>query len=695
MMKKALYWGMALSLCGFCPAEAYVGPGPGFVLVSTFLIVGLAFLSGIALLFTWPIRLLYRRIRRRRPTQARVKRVVIVGLDGLDARLTEQFAERGLLPNLSRLHYARLQTTLPAASPVAWSTFQTGCNPGKHRIFDFLVPDRRLLRPQLSAARMSPAPHSLKLGKYRLPLGKPSIAVGRRSQPFWHLLGEAGVFSTILRVPLSFPPEPFDGVLLSAMYAPDLRGTQGTFFYYTSDPAERRPLRSGVQLPLAVDGNLVRGTLTGPPNPLLQSGARMQMPFAVHLDADGAELRLGRQRYALRRGEYTPWVRVAFRPVRGRKVRGLCRFLLLESSPHVKLYATPLQLDPAHPALPISHPLTYSIYLGKALGPFATLGLAEDTSALNEGVIDAEAFLQQCRLIHAERETMLFDALDKTPRGLVVCVFDITDRVQHMFWSAAAQKDHPQRDVVRQLYEQMDDLVGRVQRRLDPDTVLLVMSDHGFTAFRRGVDLNAWLRQNGYLHLHQEAESQDMLQALDWSRTRAYAMGFGGIYLNLAGREARGIVAPGEEADALKGEIAAGLRQLCDGDNPAIAQVYDRDQVYRGPYAPEAPDLVVGFKAGYRVAWETVTGGLGTDIFADNTRAWAGDHSVDPPEVPGVLFANRPGAGPEPHIADIAPTVLDLFGVPVPDYVDGKSLELDPEASALALESETYVGKES
>jgi predicted AlkP superfamily phosphohydrolase/phosphomutase len=675
-------------------AHAYIGPGAGFAFVSSFFILlatlGIAVLS----LLTWPIRWVFRAmLSTRRTSKARVKRVIVVGFDGQDPEWTERYMSEGLLPNFASLRdqgaFERLQTTLPAESPVAWSSFQTGCNPGKHRIYDFLVPNRKSLLPELSSASVSEAPRSLKIGKYRLPLGKPTTQVRRKSQPFWKVLGDAGVFSNILRVPITFPPEKFNGVMLSAMCVPDLKGSQGTFFYYTSDPEDDRRLTSGIRMPLTLENGTAAGHLSGPENSMVENGDTLLLPFQVRLASGGgdrdADLVIDKDTYPLRKGDYTPWIQVAFRPGLGVKVRGLCRFVLLETTPQVRLYVTPIQIDPENPAIPISHPTTYSMYLAKTQGPYATLGVAEDTSGLNEEVIDEQAFLAQCDFIHEERERMFLDALEKTPSGLVVCVFDITDRVQHMFFRCM-DEGHPAnqgkeveryRKVIQDVYVRMDRLVGRILEDLDEDTVLMVMSDHGFKPFRRGVNLNVWLRDKGYLAAREDAESDDMLQAVDWARTRAYALGFGGLYLNLSGREAQGIVSPGEEEEALKREITEALLELRDesGDGEApVKRVYDRSEAYRGPYVNEAPDMVVGFRPGYRVGWRTVTGGIGDRVFEDNERPWSGDHNMNPPDVPGMLFTNRPITGETPRIEDIAPTVLDLFGVPIPEYFDGVAL---------------------
>ena len=671
-------------------AHAYLGPGAGFTVVSTFFVLFAALASAFVVLLTWPFRWVLKRVfRPKRPGTSRARRVVIVGLDGQDPELTEKWMNAGLLPNFSRLReagsFARLGTTLPAESPVAWSSFQTGCNPGKHRIYDFLVPNRKSLMPELSSANVTAPGRTLKLGRYRIPLGKPSIAAGRRSESFWSILGKFGIFSSVLRVPITFPPERFNGVLLSAMNVPDVKGSQGTYYYFTTDPKDQRTLVSGQQCPLQTVAGGAVGELPGPQNTLLEEGGELRIPFSIVTAQDGAgaaQLRLADQTIELRLNEYTPWVSLSYKAAVGFTVKAIARFLLLEQQPNVRLYVTPIQIDPASPALPISHPVSYSIYLAKRQGPFATLGVAEDTSGLNECVIGEEAFFRQAQDIHREREEMFFDALSKTRQGAVVCVFDITDRVQHMFFRfhkddhwGERTSDERYTHVLRDLYVQMDELVGRVMKKLDEQTVLMVLSDHGFKPFRRAVELNRWLQQNGYLAENALAPTPDLLQRVDWSKTRAYAVGFGGIYLNMAGREARGIVAQADAA-RLKREIMEKLKLLRDPERPGapVSEVYDRDQAYRGPYVEDAPDLVVGFAPGYRVAWETVTGGFGDAVISDNTRPWSGDHNMNPPEVPGMLFCNRPIDVDQPSIMDIAPTVLDLFGVPIPPHMDGKSI---------------------
>jgi predicted AlkP superfamily phosphohydrolase/phosphomutase len=674
------------------PALAYVGPGAGFAFVTSFFILLISFFLALVTLFTWPFRWVLGTLRGRRAlVRSRFRKVVIVGLDGQEPTLTEKYMNEGKLPNFSELvrrgSYHRLQTTLPAESPVAWSSFQTGANPGRHRMFDFFVPDRKSYLPVLASAEISPPPRSISLGKYTIPLGKPRISFNRKGQSFWKILGEHGVFSTVLRVPITFPPEKFKGLLLSAMSVPDLNGTQGTFSYYTSDKEELEKFQGGVQVPVSIEQGRVESYIAGPPSPFRKNGGELKIPFVVQLNGDGksATLIVDRKKYSLQLGEYTPWIQLRFRAGFGFGVRGICRFYLKESSPEFKLYMSPINIDPRKPALPISHPFTYGIYLAKTLGDYSTLGLAEDTWALNERVLDEEAFLKQAYSIHCEREKMLFDALDKTDRGAVICVFDITDRVQHMFWrflrdghpEDGDDPGRPYRDVIPQLYQNMDQLVGRVLERIDEDTLLIVMSDHGFKTFHCGVNLNSWLFKNGHLTLKTgKPTGSEWFQDVDWEKTKAYAMGLGGIYLNLSGREAKGIVQPGEDEKALKRELIEGLEALVDPDQDVkpVAKVYETREHYSGPYVGEAPDLIVGFRPGHRVSWASAVGTTTEAVFEENEKSWSGDHCVNPPDVPGIFFCNQKIEMENPSIMDIGPTVLDVFGVSVPPYFDGRSL---------------------
>jgi predicted AlkP superfamily phosphohydrolase/phosphomutase len=686
-------WLAILGMVLFCslPSHAYAGPGAGFAVLSSFWTLFVALLYSVYAFFVWPFRQLLRLLKKRKAYgNAQIKRAVILGFDGMDPELTERFIAEGRLPNLAKLReqgsFRKLRTTYPAISPVAWSTFMTGVNPGKHNIYDFLARDLSNYLPYLSSAEIRGPKRSLKIGKYTVPLGGARIKGMRKGTPFWHWLGEAGIFCSVIRVPVTFPPEKFPGVLLSGMCVPDLKGSQGTFCLCTTRASGDKFREGGVRVPVERDGSVFRSYVPGPEDPLKPgSGDELRVDFEIRPDKPGTRARIiaDSQSFALKVGEYSEWIPVKFRAGMGFGAHGICRFYLKELSPEVEVYVTPVNIDPGQPDLPISHPVTYSIYLAKLFGPYATLGLAEDTWALNEHVLDDDAFLAQCYANHDDRERMLFDALEKTQQGLCACVFDTTDRVQHMFWRYL-DEDHPAaRDVphdqhpqvIQDLYARMDALIGRVMKQIDDQTMLMIVSDHGFKSFARCVNLNAWLHQNGYLALKDgKTESGDWFEDVDWSRTRAYTMGLNGLYLNIKGREREGIIAPGADADALKDEMRLKLDGLVDpaSGRIGITGVFDCDAVYAGPYVDNAPDLLVGYGDGFRASWDSVMGKVTSKIFEDNLKAWSGDHCIDPRLVPGVLFCNRKIAEEKPAIVDVAPTVLKLFGLALPGHLDGK-----------------------
>jgi predicted AlkP superfamily phosphohydrolase/phosphomutase len=674
----------------------YIGPGAGIALVGSFLAVVGAILSAMVIIITWPMRrILYAMRGNRAQLKALTKRVVIVGLDGLEPTLTEQYLEEGLLPNLAKLKeqggYQRMRTTWPPLSPVAWSSFATGSNPGKHNIFDFISRDPHSYQPTMSSVRVRGPKRTLKLGKYLIPLSKPEITGLRKSKPFWTVLGESRIFSAVLRVPITFPPDKFSGVQLAAMCVPDLLGTQGTFSYYAEEGeagATHDSDAGGQRIIVKRVGNQIHSYVKGPANSLRDGQPGLQIPFAI-VPGKGnkpATMKFARESIALPVGEYTPWVKIAFAAAPGFKVHGICKFYLKQMDDKFEMYCSSIQIDPDKPVMPISHPTIYSSYLARQHGAFATLGLAEDTWSLSEGLMNEEAFLQQAYDIHEERETMFFDSLKKVRRGMVVCVFDGPDRIQHMFWRfldvnhpAMRGREHSHADSIRDMYVRMDDLVGRTMAEVGKDTALFVMSDHGFTSFQRGVDLNAWLMSHGYLKLKNDAlsSSKIYLREVDWSQTRAYAIGLAGIFINQAGRESQGIVQTGAEKRQLAQEIAAKLTGIRDprSDKIAVHEAMLREKVYEGPYTDAAPDIIVGYAHGYRVSWETAVGKTSTEVFCDNTKAWSGDHCVHPDLVPGVLFTSLKFTQERPAcIVDIAPTTLELLGVKTPAYMDGRSL---------------------
>jgi predicted AlkP superfamily phosphohydrolase/phosphomutase len=675
-------------------AQAYIGPGAGFAFMGSIFVLLATFALALSTILLWPITFVIRLVRVGNPYKnAKAKRVVILGLDGMDPGLATKYILEGRMPNFKKLAekgvFRPLQTSHPSMSPVAWSTFATGVDPSGHSIYDFLTRDPCTYTPILSSTDIGNAEKVMNIGKYIIPLSKPRIKLLRKKDAFWKFLGERNIFSTIQRVPITFPPQPFKGLLLSGMCVPDLRGSQGTFSFFSTDTDGDAPkFTGGEQTVLRRKGNVIRSRVVGPDNSMVQGGLRMTLPFTLTVaeDKKSATIEIeGCEPFTLEAETYSPWIQLSFKPGLGITVAGIARFYLMSIDPHVNMYMTPIHIDPENPAMPISHPHVYSIYLAKKLGPFATLGLAEDTWALNERIIDEKAFIQAAYNICDEREKMFFDALGRTKKGFLTTVFDTTDRIQHMFYRyldpthpANEGKDQEQFvDTIPQVYEYMDGLLGRIQEKLDEDTVLMVISDHGFTNFRRGVNLNTWLLEKGYLVLKDGATtSGDWFDGVDWDKTRAFSLGLTGIFINRKGREKSGIVAEGQEYDDLVAEIKAGLEALVDPSDgrKAVRRVVRAQLFFQGPYKMDAPDLLVGYEGGFRNSWECATGSVTETVFSDNTKSWSGDHCVDPNIVPGIFFCNKAIDLEAPHLMDLPTTVMNLFGQKPPKYMQGRDI---------------------
>jgi predicted AlkP superfamily phosphohydrolase/phosphomutase len=684
---------VAVALGWTFPAHAYIGPGAGFAVLGSFAVLFVTMiLAGVSLL-AWPFRMLWRMIRRRSKGKALVKRLIIVGFDGQETSITERMMAEGRLPNFSKLAesggYSRLRSTFPSITPVAWSSFTTGTNPGKHNIFDFLDRDPRTYLPRLSSTEIGTVDRVLKLGKLRIPLSRPAIRLLRKSKPWWTILGEHNIWSTVIRVPITFPPDRFYGAQLGAMCIPDLLGTQGTFMLFSTRPGGDAFQEGGLRFELRRNGSpdIFEGTISGPENSFLDGNPPMTLPLAIEVDrgANRALVSVNGESASLEPGVLSDWFKLSFKAIAGMKVTGITRMMITEMDEEVSLYLSPINIEPEKPVMPISHPGYYCSYLEKKLGPFATLGLAEDTWALNEKVTDDTTFMTQTSDIDKERELMLFTAMDRLRKGALVTVFDASDRVNHMFWRytedghpAAAGIENPvHAGAIEEQYRRNDEIVGKVIERLGEGDVLWVMSDHGCTSFRRGVNLNAWLLENGYLALKEGADgTEQWLQSVDWSRTRVYAVGLVGIFFNIKGREAHGIVTAGAEVDALKTELKSKLDGLMDAEKSEVAinEAFDTDRLYRGPYKGNAPDLLMGYNHGYRISWDCASGVVAGPVFEDNAKAWSGDHIVDPRLVPGIFLANHPIDRPDPAIIDLAPTALSLFGVRPPPHMEGKPI---------------------
>jgi len=605
------------------------------------------------------------------------KRVIILGIDAMDPKITEQLMSEGKLPNLSNLKakgaYHRLATTMPSESVVAWTSFSTGLNPGSHGIFDFIMRDPQNYLPYLSLSEISTMQEKIK------------IQIRRKGLTFWDILSKNRVPSYIFFCPNTFPAQPLLGKMLSGMGVPDIAGTMGRFSFYTTKPLSQADKDSrGRIIQIKSDKGIISTELCGPKVSSGSSCVEAKIPLKIILRSDNGEILLYFQgnRVLLKRDTWSNWSKASFNIAPFKRAYGTVRFYLKSIEPDFELYVSPINFDPQRPLFPISYPYNYSKELSKKTGLYYTQGMPYDTWALTEDRLGEKAFLEQADEALNERIKILKKELNEFKAGAFFFYLDTLDAVQHMFWRyldsghSLYENDPLFKDTIYKYYEKIDQIIGDILKSINEDTTLIVLSDHGFNSFRRTVHLNRWLLESGYLFLKEGIkESEGFFEDVDWSRTKAYALGFGGIYLNRTGREYYGILSE-SEAKNLKEEIMKGLRQFRDPKTGEIVirNVYSQEDVFKGPYMNTAPDLFVGFNAGYRASWQTALGGVPALLIEDNKRKWSGDHLIDPTLVPGVIFINKKVELKDISIIDIAPTILSLFNINRPQEMRGKSL---------------------
>jgi predicted AlkP superfamily phosphohydrolase/phosphomutase len=664
-----------------------------------------------------------------KPIRRAKQRVFVLGFDGMDPTLARKWMDEGKLPNLKRLSeqgtFAKLETTQPSESPVAWASFATGVNPGKHNIYDFLKRDLQTYLPDPSMGTKI-VPPSFKWGF--LPVKRPEVLSTRGGTSFWKHASDDGIKSVILTVPMNWPPDDIHhGAILGGLPLGDIRGTLGTFNYWATDLSsfeEGNTEFGGYLKRLLFEGGVARPLLKGPDNPILKqeerellarqkagplsdkeakrleelaTGKAVDVPFTVKwTEGSGrAEIEVQGTRVDLKSGDWSEWVPLTFKFNALVKARGMTQFHVIRADSELQVYASPVNLDPRDPPIPISHPKAFSKELADKIGLYRTLGWAEATMALVEGRLDEADFMYDANKAMDDRERIFFKNLETDDWDLFVAAIETTDRVSHMMWRLIDPK-HPMYDAalaarygdsIEKIYRRADDLVGRIEAKLPPGTAYFVMSDHGFHSFRRGVNINTWLVQNGYMVFHgQEGQKKGLAdlfgrgkfwEGVDWTKTKAYAVGLGQIYFNLRGREGQGIVSAGAEYTALQNEIAARLVELKDPDTgeAVMSAVYKRDDIYKGEYLQGAPDLQTGFNDGYRVGWQDTLGQIQRTVIENNNRKWSGDHCATATEISGgVLFSNRKIGTATPSIMDLSPTILKLLEVPLPTDADGRPL---------------------
>jgi predicted AlkP superfamily phosphohydrolase/phosphomutase len=540
------------------------------------------------------------------------QKLVVLGIDGLDPNLVSAFMHAGKLPNMQKLAIGgtlqRLETT-PSPDASAWASFATGMNPGKHGIF----------------GNESKA----------LPIGT----------SFWTVAGNAGVRSSVLMVPMTFPPEQVrSGELLAGAPTPDLRRTRGNFYYFSSDlHKDEEGLHAtdgGIRYALAFNGNVAASHVEGPEG--------LSLPLMVFWNRSGrsATIEIDGSSVRLDEGEWSKWIDIDFHANPFSHQHGLIEFCLVRATSSLALYASPIHWNPNRPPGALSWPAGFAADVFERVGPYRTLGWSEATSALDAGLIDERLFLDDAQRAFDDRTQVILQRLETSTWDLLVGQVDTLDHIQHVMWRLM-DPAHPGYDraaaarfgeTIEQMYRRADAFVGVVAAHLPRGTPLLVMSGYGSHGVTRTFDLHRWL-------------------ALEGMDGRAIVTATGGIILPPAGRAVE---------DHLVARLTAELDPTTK--SPIVAAVYRREAVYSGPQTLNAPDLQLGMAPGYHI-------GTGTSVLTTNRRKWSADHvSLDYRSVPGVLISNRPTTTGNPRVVDIAPTVLQHFGVPIPREVDGKPI---------------------
>jgi predicted AlkP superfamily phosphohydrolase/phosphomutase len=597
--------------------------------------------------------------------EAPAKRVLVLGMDGLDFRLVKKLIEEDKLPSFKKLSesgsFIPLEPSMPPESPVSWSSIATGKNPGEHNLFDFIGRDTSTYFPQLSILEQnSPA---LPGREYKDVL---------KGVPFWQASSEAGKETSVVRWPITFPAQKIKGHMLSGLGVPDINGMLNKYSFYTDDK-NTKPSDSASKVYVVEENKgTIQTQIEGPIKKGAFSSSPTSVPMEIEIPTDkkSVTLKISGKNYDISVGGWSDWITLEFKTGVLRNVTATAKAYLEEVTPNLKLYITSLQIDPKNPVFKISHPNEYSAELANSLGLFYTQGMPEDTQALNDGRISDSAFLEQSNQIMEEREKMLWFEMDRFKTGVLAFVFDSTDRIQHMFWrNNVMDKDYnvlTMAPEIEDYYIRMDSILGRVLEKLDPETALIICSDHGFNSFNYQIDINRWLVENNFMKLKGELDQKNwgaLFSAVDWSETSLYSFGFTSVYLNKTGREHNGIVST-EMEEKIANEFITRLEQLTNANGEKVVEkVYRKNELYKGKYLENAPDFIIGFRPGYRMSWQTAIGGAYKDVISPNTKKWSGDHLIDSKFVPGIFLSSFPVNHKDLQVEDVAPIILNRAGV--------------------------------
>jgi len=585
-------------------------------------------------------------------------KVLVIGIDALDPKIINKLIDK--LPNFRRLEtYASLETTIPPETPVAWSAASTGTNPGKYGIFDFIDRDLKNNQPKLN------------LTIEKEGIIKPEYICAMRGTPFWRVLTQNNIPATIIRWPVTFPPEKVKGYMLSGLGVVDAKGMLNNYSFYTDKETDNEDGKEKV-IVVKIENNTIKTYISGPLIRKKNEIVDKKIPMNIEIKNDKITIKIDEKEYIIKNNEWSEIIKIKFKILPFIDYHGIFNIYLQSIKPF-EMYMSSIQIDPENQFIDITYPKEYGKELVKNIGLFYTLGMPEDTKAVTEHKMSRKIFIQQVSQIEEERRKMFFYEFNRFNEGVYAFAFDSGDRLKHLFWkNNLEEEDFEIPREIEEYYTDKDKFLGEVLSKLEDNTKLIIFSDHGFGNFQRQVNINLWLVNEGYMRIKGKKEDS-LLKFVDWENTKAYSVGFTSLYINMKDRENMGIVKK-EEYEELLNEILNNLKNLKDNKKSVITNLYKGKEVYKGEYSHLAPDIVLGFSQGYRMSWKSAIGALDSDVISDNEGEWKGDHLMDRSHVPGVFFANFKINRKNPSIIDIAPTILKLCNIKISENMDGVPL---------------------